>query len=265
MFHGLEGSARSHYANDMLATLSSQGWQCVLMHFRGCGLGLNRLARSYHSGDTEDAKLLLTHLAESFPSVPRVAIGFSLGANMLMKLLGEVPEHQWLDAAVAIAPPFRLRACADSVNSGFSRVYQHYLLTSMRNKSLQKLARGDFAAYPWLTKAHIENIRSFIEFDESITAPLHGYKNADEYYEKASASLYAKKILTPTLMIHSIDDPFMSEDVVPSSNELSTNVALELHNNGGHVGFLKGLPWRSNVWLHERVPEFINRFGVDII
>lgn len=260
LFHGLEGSARSHYANDMLATLTANGWQSVVMHFRGCGQGINRLARSYHSGDTEDAKLFLQYLAEHMPNLPKVAIGFSLGANMLLKLLGENPNQSWVKGAVAIAPPFRLADCAQSVNRGFSKVYQYYLLNSMRKKTLAKLDRGDFNNFPFLTRKVIDNIKSFKEFDELVTAPLHGFDNAHDYYVKAGAEHHCQTIKTPTLMLHSKDDPFMSPAVIPQDNELSPAVQLELSEFGGHVGFMQGSPWDTRVWLHQRVPDYLNKF-----
>lgn len=261
IFHGLEGSAKSHYANDMLATLVASGWQSVIMHFRSCGKEINRAAQSYHSGATEDAKVFLEHLKTSMPTIPKVAIGFSLGANMLLKLLGETPRQDWVKGAVAIAAPFRLDDCAESVNKGFSRVYQHYLLRSMKRKALFKMNRGDFADYPWLSNESISGIKSFREFDELITAPVHGFDNAKDYYNKASACHYTHAIQTPTLMLHATDDPFMSTKVIPTAAELSDSIVFEQHKMGGHVGFLQGKPWNSSVWLHKRIPDYLSQFA----
>ena len=260
LFHGLEGSARSHYAHDMLAVLAKNGWHAVLMHFRGCGNGNNRLARAYHSGDTGDAIFFLNWLQQRFPDVTKVGVGFSLGANMLLKLLGEHPAQHWLKAAVAISPPFRLQECASAISRGFSNNYQKYLLKSMVNKVRDKMTRIDFR--PWLKvgSRDVEQIGSFAEFDELITAPLHGFSDAKDYYLKCSASAFTTAIETPTLILHAEDDPFMTANIVPDSSELSGAVRLELSKKGGHVGFMQGSPWRPRIWTHERVLQFVNRF-----
>lgn len=260
LFHGLEGSAKSHYANDMLSVLHQSGWRAVLMHFRGCSGESNRLPRAYHSGDTDDAIHLLDYLQQKFPHLPKVGLGFSLGANMLLKLLGEKPEQTWLKAAVAISPPFRLANCAESIGKGFSNVYQKYLLDSMCSKFIEKMNKVDFRDYLQITKDKVSSLRSFYEFDQLITAPLHGFNSAEDYYRKCSASVFSKHIQTPTLILHAKDDPFMSEAVVPHASELSSSVRVELSEKGGHVGFMQGTPWDPKIWLHQRVPEFFKRF-----
>ncbi|MBN7819156.1 hydrolase [Bowmanella sp. Y57] len=258
-FHGLEGSARSHYANDMLAVMHSQGWRGVMMHFRGCGNHPNRTTRAYHSGDTQDATFFLDNLASRFPHVPKVGIGFSLGANMLLKLLGEKINQSWLNAAVAISPPFRLANCAQSINQGFSRLYQRYLLGSMCKRLLEKMNRLDFSALS-LSEEKVRGFQSFRDFDQHVTAPLHGFANADDYYQKCSAISFLNKISTPTLVLHSVDDPFMNPEVVPQAHELSPFVRLELSQQGGHVGFMQGTPWRPVIWTHERVVNFVRPY-----
>ncbi len=256
MFHGLEGSARSHYANDMLATLVEFGWQTVLMHFRSCSGEVNRTTRAYHSGETEDPIFLLKWLELHFPHLPKVGVGFSLGANMLLKMLGELPNQPWLKGAVAISPPFRLSECANSINQGFSRVYQRYLLKSMRNRLLTKLLNVDYSPFK-LTPQKVAAIQSFRQFDELVTAPIHGFNDAEDYYERCSAIGFLGKIQTPTLILHAKDDPFMNHKVVPSEQDLAPSVRLELSSRGGHVGFMQGTPWAPDIWLHQRVPQFI--------
>ncbi|GAA0343510.1 hydrolase [Bowmanella denitrificans] len=255
-FHGLEGSARSHYANDMLAVLHEQGWRAVMMHFRGCGNQPNRTLRAYHSGDTEDARFLLDTLQQRFPLLPKVGMGFSLGANMLLKLLGERVSQSWFRAAIAISPPFRLADCAHSINQGFSRLYQRYLLGSMCKRLLDKMQRLDFSQLG-LDAGKVNSFKSFRDFDQHVTAPLHGFACADDYYQQCSAVSYMDKINTPTLVLHALDDPFMSPQVVPKTNEISPYVRLELSRQGGHVGFMQGTPWRPLIWTHNRVVEFI--------
>lgn len=261
LFHGLEGSARSHYANDMLAVLADNGWHAVMMHFRGCGDAENRLPRAYHSGDTEDAWYVVNQLKKQFPDLPIVAVGFSLGANMLLKLLGENPQQDVITAAVCISPPFQLGKCSDAVNQGFSKLYQHYLLTSMQKKLVNKMQKMDFSQTINVTSDEVVQLNSFRQFDDAITSKLHGFSDADDYYLKCSAIAFTRSITTPTLVLHALDDPFMSHDIVPQPSDLSPLVTIELSEQGGHVGFMQGTPWKPRVWLHQRVPEYLNQFA----
>ena len=260
VFHGLEGSIRSHYANDFMAKCLSKGWQPVLMHFRGCGGVLNLTTRAYHSGETEDATFILEKLKKKFPDIPRIAVGFSLGGNMLLKLLGENPNQRLINAAVAISAPFKLDECAKSINDGFSRFYQKYLLKSMRSTLIAKMQKIDYSKSIQLKQQHINTISTFREFDEKVTAPIHGFLSADQYYQQCSAIGYLKSINTPTLVLHSKDDPFMNENVVPKEQELSDKITFELSEKGGHVGFMQGTPWRPTIWFHQRVLEFAEKF-----
>ncbi len=258
MFHGLEGSINSHYANDMIAQLNRDGWWVVLMHFRGCSGSINRLPRSYHSGDTEDARYFLEYLHKQNFGLPiQSAMGFSLGANMLLKLIGEEPNHGYFDSAIAISPPFKLAECSKSISEGFSRIYQSYLLASMRKTFIEKIRQIDFGKFK-ITNEIMNRVKTFRDFDEYITAPLHGFQNAEDYYLKSSCINYLKKITTPTLIIHSKDDPFMNTSVVPKPEHLSQHIKLELSEKGGHVGFMQGSPWRPKIWLHDRVKNFLN-------
>ncbi|MGY0580606.1 MAG: hydrolase [Paraglaciecola chathamensis] len=256
IFHGLEGSNKSHYANDMAANLVQQGYVAVLMHFRGCGGEHNTLPRAYHSGETEDAWFLLNWLTELYPNVAKVAMGFSLGANMLLKLLGERPEQSILRAGIAISPPFKLAECSLSINQGVSRMYQSYLLKSMVNNLVDKMRTIDYSDHLEIDDAKARSLKSFKEFDHHVTAPLHGFDSADDYYTQCSAINFMKTIATPTLIIHAKDDPFMSESVLPSEQDLSPHVRLELSDKGGHVGFMQGTPWRPVIWMQKRVNQY---------
>jgi predicted alpha/beta-fold hydrolase len=260
MFHGLEGSIKSHYANDMAANLQ-QDYLVVLMHFRGCGGEQNLLPRAYHSGETQDAWYFINWLEQKYPDLPKVAIGFSLGANMLLKLLGEQPQQAILRAAIAISPPFRLEQCALSINQGFSRLYQAYLLKSMVNKLLKKMQTIDYRGLLKINSTETKGLKNFREFDEHVTATLHGFTGADDYYQQSSAVRFMHQIQTPTLVLHAKDDPFMNEHVLPNEGELSYQVRLELSDKGGHVGFMQGTPWRPVIWTHQRV----NAFFADVL
>lgn len=260
IFHGLEGSVNSHYANDVMAHFEQQDWMPVLMHFRGCSGAANLTQRAYHSGDTEDALYFLDWLENLYPDVPKAAVGFSLGANMLLKLLGENPQQMNLKAAVAISPPMRLEECASSINQGFSRLYQKYLLKSMVNNLIDKLEDVDYSAFPMINREKVKSLKSFREFDDLITAPVHGFGNADNYYEKCSAMGFLKKIMNPTLILHAKDDPFMNEAVIPLASDLSPFVRYELSEKGGHVGFMQGSPINPRIWFHTRVSDFLKPF-----
>lgn len=212
---------------------------------------------AYHSGETEDALFFLRLLSELYPHTPKVAIGFSLGANMLLKLLGENPTQTYLQAAVAISAPMRLAECADSINRGFSRLYQKYLLTSLLKNLRVKMRSMSFPPSIDLSAGRLKQLRNFRDFDHHVTAPLHGYSGADDYYQQCSAMDYIKHIQTPTLILHARDDPFMNHQVIPSAQQLSASVRLEVSEQGGHVGFMQGTPWRPRIWLHQRVSAFL--------
>ncbi len=253
ILHGLEGCSGSPYARGLLAALARLGLRGVVMHFRGCSGEPNRLARSYHSGDTADLAHLVRVLRERHPRVPMAAVGYSLGGNVLLKWLGE-SRTQALSAAVAVSVPFELAAASDRVNRGFSRVYQWRLLRSMRARVRAKLALMP----PAIQALDLGSLRSFRAFDQAVTAPLHGFRDADHYYAVASSRQYLHSIALDTLILHAQDDPFMTEAVIPTPAELSARVRLELHRRGGHVGFVGGrLPWRPRYWLEERIAYFL--------
>ncbi|WP_158972725.1 hydrolase [Paraglaciecola sp. L3A3] len=260
LFHGLEGSIRSHYTNDMAANLVSQGYAVVLMHFRGCGGEMNLRPRAYHSGETEDAWFFLNWLEQKFPETRKAAMGFSLGANMLLKLLSEQPKQKILKAAMAISVPFNLDLCSDSINQGFSRLYQAYLLKSMINNLLMKMRKIDYKNLLKVSPEQIKQFKSFREFDQNVTAPLHGFLGAKDYYQQSSSINFLAHIATPTLILHALDDPFMHESILPNKQDISANVGLEVSERGGHVGFLQGSPWRPKIWMHQRTNDFMTPF-----
>lgn len=260
MFHGLEGSIHSHYANDMMAHLVANGWWAVLMHFRGCNGVPNSKLRSYHSGETEDANYLFSYLKQQMLKVETVvALGFSLGGNMLLKLLGEQPQQDFIKAAAVVSPPMKLAECSNSINRGFSKQYQRYLLKSMRGNVLKKAQNMPLLDTLSLQESEVKAISSFRQFDQLITAPLHGFKGAEDYYQQCSSAQYLKNIKTPTLIIHAKDDPFMSDKVVPDASELSDSVELNVSEKGGHVGFMQGTPWRPRIWFHEQVTRYFSK------
>ena len=257
LFHGLEGSIDSPYARPMLKQIRDAGWCGVFMHFRGCSGEPNRLARSYHSGDTGDIRFLLATLSRRFPAAPLAAIGYSLGGNALLKYLGEAGEAAPLRCAVAISVPFLLANGARRLNRGLSRIYQRHLLGLLQLKVLAK-----FKTRPApVDVTNVTGMNTFYRFDDSITAPLHGFNSADDYYSRCSSRRFLGAVRVPTLILHSRDDPFMTPEAIPEPGELSKHVTLELSAGGGHVGFIAGrVPGRAVYWLEQRVPEFIRSF-----
>jgi hypothetical protein len=254
MLHGLEGSLHSPYAGGMLAAIGRQGWRGVMMHFRGCSGEPNRQARSYHSGETGDLRHLVRLLKSREPRTTLAAVGFSLGGNALLKYLGEEGTNAGLDAAVAVSVPFDLAGCAERLQHGFSRLYQWHLLRGLRRKTLDKLRRFDLP----LDRRAVEQCRDFRQFDDRVTAPLHGFAGVDDYYRRCSSRQFLGGISVPTLALQAADDPFMSADVIPSAAELSPAVRLEVSTRGGHVGFISGrVPFRAHYWLEDRVPAFL--------
>lgn len=253
VLHGLEGSIQSPYARGMMQAIYQHGWRAVFMHFRGCSEEPNRLLRSYHSGETEDLAYVIKTLQRSSPKKIFAAIGYSLGGNVLLKWLGETGKDNPLTAAVAISVPFELEKAAKKIDRSFAGIYQKHFLKSLRERIEKKFFPQTEIHFPSLP-----TIQSIEEFDDKITAPIHGFKNAKDYYTRSSSRQFLHAIRVPTLIIHAKDDPFMTEDVIPHSHELADCVQLELTEKGGHVGFIAGSsPWRVEYWLEKRTPKFL--------
>ncbi|MGB1010187.1 MAG: hydrolase [Thiolinea sp.] len=254
LIHGLEGSLESHYAGNLLVALHQAGFRAVLMHLRGRGREPNRIAQSYHSGASNDLRLILKHLQQQ-ELLPHAVIGVSLGGNLLLKYLGEEKANSPLQKAIAISVPFSLQACADRLEQGFSRIYGNYLLNLLKKSYHSKFSR---IPSPLNLDQNLSHIKTLRQFDDLITAPLHDFNGAADYYERCSCAQFLPDIHTPTLILHSADDPFMTADVIPSSVDMSDAVTLELSRNGGHVGFIAQRPvWGLEYWLEKRVIQFL--------
>lgn len=251
VLHGLEGSLDSAYARRVISHLNHHNVPVTLMFFRGCDGKVNRLARSYHSGDTGDLKQVIHHLASN--GTRRLALlGYSLGGNVTLKYLGEGETHRSIVCGTAVSVPMRLDICAKRMDQGFSRIYQHELLHRLKTKLQHKRELLQQAGFNPDTPA-----RNFFDFDDAFTAPLHGFDNAIHYYEQCSSRQFLKHIKKPTLIIHAIDDPFMTEQVVPSEEELSPQVKLELSDHGGHVGFIERGFLKQQNWLESRIHRWL--------
>ena len=255
LLHGLEGSIRSHYAAGLMHSLHRCGLQVALMNFRGCSGEPNRLPRSYHSGETGDFDTLVRRLRQRFPQRPLFAIGISLGGNVLLKWLGEHSEQDTVARAVAVSVPFQLDKAALRLQSGLSRLYQFHLLRKLRASARAKAQRMTFPISP----ERLATLKTFRAFDDQVTAPLHGFDGVDDYYSRSSSRQFLPFIRTPTVILHACDDPFMSIDAIPGSDELGPGVTLELSRHGGHVGFIAGgWPWNTRYWLDRRICEILS-------
>lgn len=253
LFHGLEGSFKSPYANGLMHAFARQGWLSVMMHFRGCSGKPNHLARAYHSGETDDARFVLEYLRKQLPERPIVAVGVSLGGNMLANYLAQYRDDPIVTAATLISAPLDLAACSQRIEQGFSKVYRAYLLSSLKKNAIAK--------YPLLENAlplspeRIRAIAKLAEFDDVITAPLHGFHDAADYYQQCSGIKQLTQIRVPTQIIHAKDDPFMTEAVIPNF-PLPDNIRYRLFEHGGHVGFLSGSWLKPYFWLEQVLPEY---------
>lgn len=257
ILHGLEGSSRSRYAGALMAAVQAAGWRAALVHFRGCSGEPNRLQRSYHAGETGDIDFVVRQIRAEHPGVPLAGAGYSLGGNVLLKYLGETGADCPLGSAVAVSVPFDLQEAAATVSRGFSRFYSRMLVGKMRRR-LRRQFRGRETPAPLRRLGHL---RTFYEFDDQVTAPLHGFADAAAYYRWCSSRRYLAAIRVPTLIIHALDDPFISPAGVPREDELGARVTLEISERGGHVGFLAGpAPWRLHNWLEPRIVRFLAPF-----
>lgn len=260
LFHGLEGTERSHYVASLFRSAAARGWAAEMMLWRSCGGSNNRAARFYHSGETEDAVWFLNRLAARYPEAPLVACGVSLGGNVLTKLVGDttLALPATLRAAVGVSVPFDLERGSRHISTGVSRLYEHWFLRTLRVKALEKATR-----YPdrFPDPRVIAGIRTLWEFDDLITGPLHGFEGASDYYTKSSAKHFVQHARVPLLLLSAVDDPFLPGEVLEDvQHRASANplVQTEFVPHGGHVGFVTGdSPRRSRSYLAERVPAFL--------
>ncbi len=262
LFHGLAGSYKSPYIQGIMRLLHSAGYAVVLMHFRGCSGTPNKLARAYHSGDTADAKAWIDYLHQEHPSCHLFAVGYSLGGNMLLKLLGdEYQKDSPLQAAVSVSAPLNLAICAKTMQIGFAQVYQHYLLKPLKKALLDKYQKHDFQHLISMGKQKVANIATIEEFDDLYTARFHGFSGSDDYYNKASSDQFLAYINTPTLIIHALDDPFMTPEILPETQHLPKNITLMTTTRGGHLGFISGSIVKPEYWLERRILQYFEGFS----
>ena len=249
IFHGLEGCSQSHTVRQIASFFNQCGWSVVVPHFRSCGM-MNKLPRAYHAGDSNDVGWMLRYAVATMEKASgHFAAGISLGGNALVKWLAENPEQTLVKAAVAVAAPLDLGACAVRLDQWFNRrLYGNYFLASLRKKLRTKVRR-----YPFLAKERdIERITTIRAFDEIYTAPIHGFADAEDYYAKCSSLPIMHRIATPLLCLHADNDALVPVPEIPAGGA----VRLERTRGGGHAGYVTGpFPGRTT-WLPERLKSF---------
>lgn len=260
LFHGLEGGSTSHYARALLTHLRARRYRGVVPHFRGCGGTPNRLPRAYHSGDYEEVGAMLAGIrARVDGATPIYAVGVSLGGSALLNWLGREGDRatRYVTAAAAVSAPLDLMAAGFAIDRGVNRMYAKHFLATLKPKSLAIAAR-----FPGLLDARrIRRARTLFEFDDAVTAPLHGFAGTRDYWTRASAKPWLATIRVPTLVLNARNDPFIPASSLPRASEVSNAVTLEQPRGGGHAGFARG-PFPGNVrWLPERLLNYFSTVG----
>lgn len=252
VFHGLEGDAQGYYARHLMHRVARAGWRGVVVHFRGCGGEPNRLPRAYHAGDSAEIDWVLRRLRAQAESV--FVTGVSLGGNALLKWLGEQGEaaRDVVAAATAVSAPVDLLAAGQALDRGFNLVYTRHFLRSLKPKALAMLRE-----HPTLFSAQaLRRADTLFAFDDLVTAPLHGFQGARDYWTRASSKPGLKHVTVPTLLLNARNDPFLPARALPRAQDVSPAVRLEFPAEGGHVGFVTGrFPGRLD-WLPRRLLHF---------
>ncbi len=255
VLHGLEGTPGSGYVRATLNEIACRGWGAVAMAWRGCSGEPNRALRSYCSGETEDPRLVARRIHDAGVRGPLFAIGYSLGANALLKLLAESGTDAPIDAAVAVSTPFDLAACARALDAPWSggAIYRRFFLRTLRSKALGKLREHPASG---LSPEGVRRARTFHAFDDAFTAPSNGYRDADDYYARASSGPLLESIRRPVLCISAEDDPMIPRETLPASIQ-NPHLQLLRTARGGHVGFLAGSLVRPRFWAEAQAVEFL--------
>ena len=265
LFHGLEGGSGSAYARELMVALARIGWRGVIPHFRGCGGAPNRLPRAYHSGDYADVAAMLAAIDARERArfgdhpPPRCAVGVSLGGSALLNWLGREGSHaaKQIKAAAAISTPLDLMAAGKSIDRGLNRIYARHFLSTLVPKGVALAKRHPGV----LELSRVRAVRTMWAFDDTVTAPMHGFAGAADYYTRASSKPWLKSVAIPTLVLNARNDPFIPAWSLPGEGEVSREVHLEQPAHGGHGAFPAG-PFPGNVrWLPRRLLQFF-RTGV---
>ena len=256
LFHGLEGSSASPYARTLMQRVAERGWRGTVVNFRGCSGEPNRLLRAYHSGDSAEVDWILRRLLPLANGAPLHVAGVSLGGNALLKWLGERGDEAagLVASAAAVSAPLDLMAAGEALGRGFPILYAKHFLATLKARAAAKHARFPGA----FDLERMRRSRTLREFDDVVTAPLHGYRDTDDYWTRASSKPLLARIRVPTLVVNARDDPFLPEAALPASGEVSAAVTIEFPSRGGHVGFVSG-PFPGHIgWLAQRLLHFFD-------
>lgn len=258
ILHGLEARVTAKYAHGLLAQARKRGWSGDLLMFRSCDGEVNSARRLYHSGETTDVDLVVRRLVSLAPGLPLVLCGVSLGGNVLLKWLGEQGETVPIEVrrTAAVSVPYDLEAGARLMERGFARIYVRHFLKTLKQKALRKLAQ-----YPDLfDRERLLRARTFSEFDDVLTGPVHGFTGARDYYARSSSLQFIDRVTVPTLLLSAWDDPFLPPSVLQRVKDaLPRNPRLlaEFSPRGGHVGWIEGQPWNQRYYMEGRVVEWL--------
>jgi predicted alpha/beta-fold hydrolase len=271
LLHGLEGSSNSVYIQGFLAGIRRRGWRGIALNFRSCARDPadldrylpNRQPRLYHSGETSDFDFLVRTLSRREPGVPLFAVGVSLGGNVLLKWRGENPGGAGVAAAAALSTPYDLAASARHLESYVGRVYTARFLATLRRKAIDAARRFPEAAAAMDLRRTLA-ARTFRDFDDAATAPLHGFAGADDYYRRSSSLAYLPAIAAPTLCLSAGDDPFLPRETLSRVQDAAAATpSIEFHvtDRGGHIGWVSGnTPWRPRYWAEDTVLDWLAKF-----
>lgn len=254
IFHGLEGSSDSNYARGLMQALIKAKLGGAVMHFRGCSGEANRKRQSYHCGHTVDIAWVLNKLAAEMPQQSLFAVGYSIGGAALLNTLAQEDLPHTLKLSLVISPPFEPRSGANRMNQGFSQLYQRALVQDCVNAAKAKIAAGIDLG---IDEEALRQAKTFWQFDHHVTAPLHGFSSADDYYNRAAPRQRLAAISQACHIIHALDDPFFEAGMIPKATELGARTTLELCQHGGHVGFVAGSVCRPTYWLEKRILQLI--------
>lgn len=258
LVHGLCGSSASGYVRSMQLGLTKFGFPSVALNFRGCSGEANRLARAYHSGVSEDLQEVFAQLQAAYPQKEFSLVGYSLGANVTLKWLGELNPQQ-VRSAVAVSTPFSLAHCSESMKKGLGKYYGRFFLkrlvavTEYKKREFRAAGRQDQVQL-LESCGDLNRLSSLWDFDDQVTAPLHGFADAEDYYDRCSSNRFLPLIKTPTLLIQSLDDPIIPPGALPLEHTLNNNIHVDISGQGGHVGFISR---HDRYWLEHRIIRFI--------
>jgi len=258
LFHGLEGDSNSTYARSLMSAVRRRRLRGCVVHFRGCGGLPNLLPRAYHSGDADEIAWMVARLATHAGAAGLHTVGVSLGGNAMLKWLGGsgAAAGSLVRSAAAVCAPLDVGLCGDALGQGFNLVYSRYFLSTLKPKAMAKLALSPGLFDP----ERMRRATTLRHFDDCYTAPVHGFRDADDYWRQASSRPYLRSIAVPTLLINALNDPFVPIAALPGREEIGPGVSLERPAEGGHVGFVSGAFPGHTDWLPARVLDF---FGLN--